>query len=334
MLDLNHILLFMAWLSPSVLLVRTWRGRVDPSWRRAAIAVLIITTIATILARPHAGFIAAGAWVALLVVPEVAIRKAIELAQRGRIRTARGILNALRVVHPVRSLREHEAVIAKIELARAEGRRVPIFAMQPMLFGRARVRMSRAVAMLIALNAAMFAAEITIGGSTKFATLHRLGALEPGPVLIAGQYWRLVTAIFLHYGALHLLVNLFALYFFGPTLERAIGSLRFAASYFLCGIMSCAEVAISWRFGWLTADQLVGASGAVMGIVGTWAGVLLRDRHAAHNRSALRSIVFIILVQSAFDYLTPQVSMAAHLGGFTTGVVVGLLIAPRRIRTV
>jgi rhomboid protease GluP len=84
-----------------------------------------------------------------------------------------------------------------------------------------------------------------------------------------------------------------------------------------------------WRFGWFNADQLVGASGAVMGIVGTWAGALLRERHLAHNRTALRSILIILTVQSVFDLLTPQVSMAAHLGGFAAGVLVGLAVARR-----
>jgi membrane associated rhomboid family serine protease len=330
--DLNHILLFIAWISPAVLLVRTWRGGVDPSWRRAAITVLLITTAATIFARRHAGFVAAGAWLALLVLPAVGIRKALEFAQRGRFRLARATLNAVRILHPARSIREHLAMIAAVESAHRAGRALPRIAPRPMIFGRVRVPMSRAVAIFIALNAAMFTAEITLGGSTNFITLHRLGALEPYPVLVAGQYWRLITAAFLHYGALHLLVNLFALYVFGPTLERSIGSVRFAFSYLVCGVASCAVVALLWRFGRANADQLVGASGAVMGIVGTWAGVLMRERHLAHNRAALRSILLILVIQSAFDILTPQVSMAAHLGGFTTGVLVGLAAAPKRAR--
>ena len=196
-----------------------------------------------------------------------------------------------------------------------------------MLFGRARARMTPMVATMIALNIAMFIFEIALGGATNFNALHRLGALEPFAVLVRGEYWRLLTATFLHFGGLHLGVNLLALSFFGPTLEKIIGPLRFALCYLLCGIISCAEVAFMWRFGYFRADQLVGASGAVMGLVGTWAGVLLRERHLAHNRAALRSILLIIVIQSAFDFLTPQVSMAAHLGGFAAGVIIGLLIA-------
>lgn len=328
MLDLNHILLFIAWISPAILLVRTWRGEVDPGWRRSALIVLLVAAFAVFFDPRRAGFIAAGAWLGLLYLPALGLRKAIESAQRGNFQRARRILAALRLVHARRSLREHERIVRAIESAHGEGRQFRPATTRAMLFGRARTRMTAAVATLIALNVAMFVAEIALGGATSFRALHKLGALEPYAVLVRGEYWRLLTATFLHYGGLHLGVNLLALSYFGPTLEKMIGAARFTTSYLLCGIASCAEVVFTWRLGWLRADQLVGASGAVMGIVGTWAGVLLRDRHLTHNRAALRSILFIIVVQSAFDFLTPQVSMAAHLGGFVVGVVAGVLLAP------
>ncbi|MFN2476996.1 MAG: rhomboid family intramembrane serine protease [Chthoniobacterales bacterium] len=327
MLDLNHILLFIAWISPAILLARTWRGDVDQTWRRGAIVVLLVTAIATLVSRHRAGFIAGGAWFCLLYLPAVGIRKATEAAQNGNFIRARRMLRALRFVHSRRNLLEHERVVAAIETAHMQGRRFRSAESGPMLFGRARSHMTPVVATLIALNIVMFIAEILFGGATNFSALHRLGALEPYAVLGRGEYWRLLTATFLHFGGLHLGVNLLALSFFGPTLEAVIGGARFAFSYLLCGVISCAEVAAMWKFGHNRADQLVGASGAVMGIVGTWAGVLLRERHLAHNRVALRSILLIIAIQSAFDFITPQVSMAAHLGGFAAGAIIGLLVA-------
>jgi membrane associated rhomboid family serine protease len=262
-----------------------------------------------------------------MYLPAVGIRKATQAAQNGNFIRARRILRALRFVHSRRNLFEHERIVAAIEAAHAQGRRFSSARTGSMLFGRARARMTPMVATMIALNIAMFVFEIALGGATNFNALHRLGALEPFAVLVRGEYWRLLTATFLHFGGLHLGVNLLALSFFGPTLEKIIGAPRFALCYLLCGIISCAEVALMWRLGYFRADQLVGASGAVMGLVGTWAGVLLRERHLAHNRAALRSILLIIVIQSAFDFLTPQVSMAAHLGGFAAGVIIGLLIA-------
>src|SRR4051794_38214309 len=102
----------------------------------------------------------------------------------------------------------------------------------PSAFG-SDTRITVAVAIFIALNLVMFLAEVKLGGSTNPLTLHRLGAFEPRAVRIGGQYWRMVTSLFLHAGALHLLFNLYALFVIGPGLERIIGSVRFAFYYLL-----------------------------------------------------------------------------------------------------
>ena len=85
-------------------------------------------------------------------------------------------------------------------------------------------RVTPAVATFIALNVAMFLVEVATGGATNPMTLHRLGALEPWAVLAGHQYWRLFGALFLHYGAIHLLFNAYALYVLGPPLEASIGT--------------------------------------------------------------------------------------------------------------
>ncbi|MEP6937339.1 MAG: rhomboid family intramembrane serine protease [Chthoniobacterales bacterium] len=330
MLDLNHILLFIATISPLVLIVRTFRGGIAPSWRYAALGVLAITALVWFVRRDAAGLAGGSAWFLLLFFPATTLRKAADLARQGRFGSARRLVSFLRYL-PVAGLREHTAFIDALDAAQRSGHPPFPAVAQPRrtFFARQEGHLTPAVVTLIALNLAMFLAEISLGGSTSFNTLHRLGALEPYAVLTGHEYWRLVTAPFLHYGTLHLFLNLFALYFFGQTLERAIGATRFAVTYLIAGIGSCAEVALLWRSRWLYADQLVGASGAVMGVVGAWAGVLLRDRHAPLAQHRLRNIVMIVLVQTTFDLVTPQVSMAAHLGGFATGLVVGLIIAPK-----
>ena len=161
--------------------------------------------------------------------------------------------------------------------------------------------------------------------------LHRLGALEPYAVVVNGEYWRLFTALFLHYDIVHLLFNLFALYVLGVPLERTVGTLRFCACYLISGIGSSAGVVALTVIGMVHAAQLVGASGCVMGIVGAWAGFLLRHRHAPDANRRLSNILLIVVIQIVFDLSTPQVSMAAHLCGLFTGFVVGLAIAPRKM---
>lgn len=190
-------------------------------------------------------------------------------------------------------------------------------------------RITNAVAIIIALNLLLFALEILRGGSTNSIVLFQLGALDPSTVL-AGQYWRLLSALFLHYGALHLLVNLYALYVIGPPLENLIGAWRFSVCYLLSGFGSSVGVLVWWQLGWTQADLLVGASGAVMGIVGTWAGLLFEHRRLPGARRRLLNLGIIITIQTAFDFATPQVSLAAHLNGLISGLLLGLIIAPKR----
>jgi membrane associated rhomboid family serine protease len=186
---------------------------------------------------------------------------------------------------------------------------------------------ARAVWALLLVNAAFFGLELLLGGSTDSATLDYLGALEPATVVVRHEYWRLLSALFLHYGALHLVFNLFALYLLGPPLERLIGSAKFLAGYLLSGLGSSAGVVILWAFGLTNSMQLVGASGAIMGVVGVSAGLLLRHRQTTLAGRQLQNILMIVAIQTAFDLWTPQVSLAAHLGGFLSGVVVGTIFA-------
>src|SRR5207245_2191083 len=178
-----------------------------------------------------------------------------------------------------------------------------------------------AVFALILINLGVFIVEIARRDSNEFASLHRLGALEPFAVVWNHEYWRLFTALFLHAGVVHLLLNLFALYVLGPPLERAIGAVRFAICYLISGLVSSAGVVGLTLIGLVQVAQLVGASGCIMGIVGAWAGFLLRHRFAPHAKQRLGNVLMIIAIQTAFDLSTPQVSMAAHLCGLITGFV-------------
>jgi rhomboid protease GluP len=197
------------------------------------------------------------------------------------------------------------------------------------LFGSGAMRPTLVVLIFIALNIAMFIAEVRLGGSTNPETLHRLGALEPFAVRFRGEYWRMLASLFLHYGPLHLLFNLYALFVIGPGLERIIGPVRFATYYLVAGLGSSTGVLLLGLRDLSRSEQLVGASGCVLGIVGVWAGYLLRHRNEPFAARRLRNITMVVGIQIAFDLSTPQISMAAHLSGLATGVVLGLLIAPR-----
>ena len=109
----------------------------------------------------------------------------------------------------------------------------------------------------------------------------------------------------------------------GPPLERLIGSMKFLTGYLLSGIGSGIGVVFLSKNG----TQLVGASGAIMGVVGISAGLLLRHHRTTLAGRQLQNILVIVAIQTAFDLWTPQISLAAHLCGFLTGVGVGLILA-------
>ncbi len=336
MVDLNHIFLFLAVISPLLVLARAWRpGPIYRGWRVAALVVLVITGTAWICFRSAAGYIAGGAWFALLFIPAVGLRKMAELAARQHYTSARKLGTALQILHPSAELREQVRLFRHLESHQNDRAGFASFPIQHEIAEKDRHRYFRnapAVFILILLNAAAFIFEISFGNWTDPEVLHQLGALEPYAVVVQGQYWRLFTALFLHAGFVHLLFNLFALYVLGPPLERSIGAVRFAICYLISGLVSSAGVVVLTVIGIVQVAQLVGASGCIMGIVGAWAGFLLRHRHAPHAKQRLGNVLMIVAIQTAFDLSTPQVSMAAHLCGLFSGAVLGFALTRRAAR--
>lgn len=135
-----------------------------------------------------------------------------------------------------------------------------------------------------------------------------------GPFIDDGQYWRLLTAAFLHFGPTHLAVNMLSLYVIGTSLEQALGKVRYAAVYLLAGVGASLAAYI------ITPNSLVaGASGAVFGLLGG-AGVLM-----VRNRANLRPLLSILALNILISLL-PGVSLSAHVGGFVTGAIVTYLL--------
>ena len=329
-MELNHILLFLAILSPLLVLARAWRPDAQyHGWRIAAVVVLAITAVAWFLVPVAAGYIGALAWTVLLFLPAIGLRKMTELAAKGDYKSAAKLSAILQILHPTAELREQVRLLRHLDSH--QNHRVAVGAVP--VSGQTRpsqLRNAPAVLVLIVLNIVAFLFEISVGDLNDPEILHRVGALEAYAVVVQGEYWRLFTALFLHGVFTHLLFNIFALYILGPPLERSIGTIRFAVCYLMSGLASSAGVVALTVLGFVQVSQLVGASGCIMGIVGAWAGFLVRHRHAPQAKQRLGNVVMIIVIQVAFDLSTPQVSMAAHLCGLIAGFFLGLVIAPRR----
>jgi membrane associated rhomboid family serine protease len=281
--------------------------------------------------RGAAGYIGGSAWFVLLFLPAIGLRKMNDLAAQRNYRFARKLGVALQILHPTSEMRSQVQLLRQLE-SQANHRNT--FSSVPIGYESARprrhsqLRSAPAVLILILLNAIVFLFEISVGDWNDPEVLHRVGALDPYSVLVQHEYWRLFTALFLHGGFVHLLFNLFALYVLGPPLERSIGTIRFVVCYLISGLASGAGVVGLTLRGLMQPVQLVGASGSIMGIVGAWAGFLIRHRHAPHAKQRLANIAMIVAIQIAFDLSTPQVSMAAHLCGLIAGFFLGLILAP------
>jgi len=163
-----------------------------------------------------------------------------------------------------------------------------------------------------------------IGSTNDANTLIDFGALF-GPLIAAGEYWRLFSSLFLHVGLLHLLFNSFALFIFGPIIENLFGKFRFIIIYLFSGVSGSL---ISLYFNPLVVAA--GASGAIFGLLGALAGFFLLKRNILGVFAQKNFIAVIILVafNMFFGFLIPGVDNFAHLGGFISGLVISLVLLP------
>jgi rhomboid protease GluP len=182
---------------------------------------------------------------------------------------------------------------------------------------------------LIGLNLLIYGLEIKLGGSQNSLTLERLGALIPEKVL-AGEWWRLIGANFLHYGLFHLATNMLSLFFVGRLIELSLGAKYYLTIYLVSGIGSMLTFTLlAFRLG-LNNVFLVGASAAIMGLIGSILAIFLqiwlKRRHSVTAKRRLQQIILIVIVQFIFDNLIPQISFHAHLFGFIIGFLIGSVL--------
>ena len=175
----------------------------------------------------------------------------------------------------------------------------------------------------VALGAFLSGASATGGGGLGSSLLDD-GSVSRVAV-DQGDYWRILTAGFLHTGMIHLLFNMFGLYILGGLLEPAVGRLRFGVIYFVS--------LLAGSFGALLLEPTaptVGASGAIFGLMGA-AVVVMRNRGINPMESGLGLWIGLNLL---ITFTIPNISIGGHIGGLVGGAVAALLMfdLPERVR--
>jgi rhomboid protease GluP len=194
---------------------------------------------------------------------------------------------------------------------------------------------STATKLLIGINVAVFLAQASRGATNDAAEFVAMGALYT-PLLSEGEWWRIFTAQFLHWGAMHLAFNMLGLWILGRTVEAMLGFWRYIALYLICG---AGGMLIAWTASILSPDPhpiiLLGASASVLGLVGTQAAIsLLAYRHTGSMvaKAQLNAMTQIVLLQAVFDMMVPEVSSTAHIGGAAVGFCITYGVVRRRLR--
>jgi rhomboid protease GluP len=154
-------------------------------------------------------------------------------------------------------------------------------------------------------------------GGIQGMAMVRLGA-KYGPLIYAGQWWRLVTAMFLHAGLLHIGMNLWCLFDLGPEVEGLFGMSKYIVLYLITGIFGYV-VSLYWSPMGLS----IGASGAIMGLIGILIGVTF---HHGHLGREYRSMLWRWVIYIAIFGLFFPLDNAAHFGGLLAGIILGYLI--------
>ncbi len=216
----------------------------------------------------------------------------------------------------------------------AEGRRGRP-ATRTILGGRVSARTGLVTRVLIAINVAVFLAQQAVPGLTERGAMvpggHVLSRFPGGdvtqfqvPGVATGEYYRLITAAFLHQGVLHIAFNMFALYLIGTQLEAMLGTARYLALYVLSALGGSV-------LGYLLAPANQGSIGASGAVFGLFAALFIVGRRLSADVSQIAILIGVNLV---ITFVVSNIDWRGHIGGLVTGAVLAAAFAyaPRRSR--
>ena len=174
---------------------------------------------------------------------------------------------------------------------------------------------------LIVINVAVFIITAILSGNfvdSNINVLVFLGA-KVDSLISAGQYYRLITCMFLHGGIVHIGVNMYSLYIIGPLVEKIYGKVRFLIIYFVAGILAS-------YFSFLFSPSIsIGASGAIFGLLGACLIFALKMKDKI-GKGFMINIVSVIVINLVIGFSIANVDNFGHLGGLTGGTIVSYFL--------
>ena len=188
-------------------------------------------------------------------------------------------------------------------------------------FGGQVIEKPRVTYALIAINVVVFGLQYLVGINEVSGNY----GMWPAGIAIGGEWYRLLTAAFLHGSILHIGFNMYVLYALGPTLERVLGHARFLLLYVLAALGGSVA---SYAFSDIRTLS-VGASGAIFGLMGA---LVVAGRRLRYD---VTQVLVLLGINVVIGFLAPGVDWRAHLGGLVTGAAVAAIMAhaPRKGRT-
>lgn len=178
-------------------------------------------------------------------------------------------------------------------------------------------------AVFMILNVLVFLISEFMGGSQDISVMLDAGAAYT-PYILDGEYYRIFTCMFLHFGIEHLANNMLVLFVLGGRLERTIGKIRFVLIYILGGIFgNILSLVLEMRNGDFGVSA--GASGAVFAVTGALIYVVIRHRGRVEDLST-KQILVMAAFSLYFGFTSSGVDNAAHVGGLIAGFLLALLL--------
>lgn len=181
---------------------------------------------------------------------------------------------------------------------------------------------------LVVINVLVYLVMELVGDTTDGFFVAKYGGMYPTALTDRHEWWRLLTAGFIHFGAAHLINNMVILYCMGSRLERVVGHLRFTVIY-LMSLLGGSLLSLAMML--FTQDYAVsaGASGAIFGVVGgfLWVVILHRGRL---ERITTRGLLFMIALTVYYGFSSAGIDNWGHIGGVLTGFLTTVILYHRK----